>query len=112
MPTQSEQKLTTDNQDSSAAYPVEDDEAPASGKFQNSQVLDNDEVCVEESKKWGNNQSVALPAPTMRTLADDDENDFVNVLTARGIAYEVPLERRTTIKLPANPADRKITRKI
>ena len=48
----------------------------------------------------------------MRTLADDDENDFVNVLTARGIAYEVPLERRTTIKLPANPADRKITRKI
>ena len=42
MPTQSEQKLTTDNQDSSAAYPVEDDEAPASGKFQNTHVLDND----------------------------------------------------------------------
>jgi len=109
MPTQSAQKLTTDNnQDSSAAYPVEDDEAPASGKFQETQVLDNDEVCVEER----NNQSVALPAPTMRTLADDDENDFVNVLAARGIAYEVPLERRTTIKLPAKPADKKITRKI
>jgi len=34
----------------------------------------------------------------MRTENDDEENDFVNVLTSRGLTYDMPKERRTTFK--------------
>ena len=42
-----------------------------------------------------------IPEPGLRTLADDDENDFVNVLTSRGIDYDAPAERRASIKAVA-----------
>ena len=53
-----------------------------------------------------------IPEPGLRTLADDDENDFVNVLTSRGIDYDAPAERRASIKAVAKSADKRCTRKV
>lgn len=70
------------------------------------------EVKARSEQKVRSNHTLVIPEPGLRTLADDDENDFVNVLTSRGIDYDAPAERRASIKAIAKSADKRSTRKI
>lgn len=95
MPTQVEQKMsvTNENEDSIEAQGIDEEESGA-------QKVDTEDIRIDEIKKSQNNKTVAIPEPLLRTLADDNETDFVNVLTARGLIYDTPNERRATIKAP------------
>lgn len=94
----------------------DDEEVPDTNRrFNGAEVIESEDIQLDEVKKVkksGHNKTVAIPDVAMRTLADDDENDFVNVLTQRGIAFDAPNGRRASTKQPPATADKRELKNI
>lgn len=78
-------------------------EEKASGKFQMANVLDTEEM-REDAKKQRQNETVKMPNvhamddDTFDDSAEDKDEDFVNVLTTRGLKYDAPKARQGTMR--------------